>query len=591
MGSFKFKLVTYFLLLALLPLAAAFWGFDSLARRSETNRVDARLEAGLRAALNAYGDRVTEAAHEAARTAGEPPLQRALLTGRRAAIEAALAGRNDVIVRTRAGVVVGAVPSPAALETVDVLDRGKLLGKVTIAVPLDARLLGHLAARSGLDPEDDLVLLRGRRILRGPEGLRGAVVAAAVGRPDAAKIGSSRFRVLRAADLRQPPGTAFAVLSPQGRIENAVQRIERGLAASLIGLLVLIGVVAYALSRSIVGTLSRLAEAARKIARGELEERVPVRGRDEFARLGEAFNEMAAQLEQRLAELDAERDRFRESTARIGAALASTHDVDRLLGVVVETAVDATGASGGLVLGPQGEVASAGNPDAGTQRLEVPLTAGRQSFGRLVLSGSAFTAEARELAVSLVGQAVIALENARLHRIVERQASVDGLTGLANRRASENALHSELSRVERFGGDLALVLADLDDFKNVNDRFGHPSGDAVLREFADTLRETVRDIDVVGRWGGEEFAVLLPGTDAAGGARLAERARVAFEERLVLAVDGTRVHVTASFGVAAFPEQASEESLVAAADGALYQAKRSGKNRVVTASEPVSPAR
>jgi diguanylate cyclase (GGDEF)-like protein len=191
---------------------------------------------------------------------------------------------------------------------------------------------------------------------------------------------------------------------------------------------------------------------------------------------------------------------------------------------------------------------------------------------------------------SLAAQAVIALDNARLHRIVERQARVDGLTGLANRRQLEDQLATELSRVERFGGTLAVVLADLDDFKRVNDRYGHPAGDVVLREFARTLEEGSRDIDTVGRWGGEEFVLLLPGTNLDGAAQLAERIRRSLEERLIHAGGEGPIPTTASFGVAAFSAPATAEAVLAAADSALYAAKRGGKNRVASPPETLQRA-
>jgi diguanylate cyclase (GGDEF)-like protein len=133
------------------------------------------------------------------------------------------------------------------------------------------------------------------------------------------------------------------------------------------------------------------------------------------------------------------------------------------------------------------------------------------------------------------------------------------------------------------------VVADLDWFKDVNDRYGHPAGDSLLRDFASLLQETLRDVDLAGRWGGEEFMLILPGTDLTGGAQVAERVRAALASRMVL-VDGTPIPVTASFGVASVPPAKTASELFAAADAALYEAKRAGKNRVQAAVEPVASA-
>lgn len=168
----------------------------------------------------------------------------------------------------------------------------------------------------------------------------------------------------------------------------------------------------------------------------------------------------------------------------------------------------------------------------------------------------------------------------RQKEYAELLARTDALTGLANRRAFDEAAEREVQRAQRYNTPLALIMTDLDHFKAVNDRYGHHVGDQVLQHFARILSASVRNIDLVGRWGGEEFAILMPGTDLEEAVQAAERMRQA-----VLAApppfDDTECAYTASFGVAAFHSATpTMVSLLGRSDAALYRAKDLGRNRV-----------
>jgi two-component system, cell cycle response regulator len=476
----------------------------------------------------------------------------------------------------------GSIAEPALERSVAVQGREGRLGRLVTGVALDDRLAARIRRKAGLGWRGGQVaFVRDGWITTASGRLSGPVDAPTD--PRVVTVGGREFRALASEPLPDSAGLRLLVLAPQARIDESTDWAQTRIFVAMLFVLALIAAVAYLEGRSIVRSLGQVADAARGIARGRLGDRVGVRGRDEFASLGRAFNEMADQLQARLRELEEERRRVRETTLRFGEALAATHDIDELLRVIVESAVESTGASLGQ-LADNGNVLVEFGDKEGPERLEFPLIAGRETFGTLVLHGTDFSSEQRESAGWLVGHAVIALGNAQRHQTVEQQALVDGLTGLANRRLCTAALEKELARAERFEEPLALVLADIDDFKRINDRWGHPTGDEVLKAFAETLNANVREIDLAGRWGGEEFALLLPGTDLNGGRELAERVRRALANHELTAPDGEVVRVTASFGVAAFPEAQSQTQLVAASDGALYEAKRSGKNRVAVAA-------
>ena len=175
------------------------------------------------------------------------------------------------------------------------------------------------------------------------------------------------------------------------------------------------------------------------------------------------------------------------------------------------------------------------------------------------------------------------LRNALLYQRAQDSAIRDSLTGVRNRRTLDESLRREMSLARRQGTDLSLMLVDVDHFKEINDSFGHDAGDRVLKAVADAIQQTVRDSDLVFRYGGDEFVVVMPGSDARGAEEVAHRLRQAVKD-LTVGKGNARVMIQLSLGVAQAEKSDCDDSFFDRADAALYRAKRAGRNQVARCS-------
>ncbi len=411
--------------------------------------------------------------------------------------------------------------------------------------------------------------------------------------------------------------------------------------AVVLGAIVVAGGLAFVLARATTRPLDELGDAATRIVSGDLGTVIEVRSRDEVGRLASAFAAMTDDLRDHVSQLEESRDHLQAGLARLGDTLSSTHDLDRILHVVLESAMASTRASGGMLLllnpgrdrlvlsasrglevpldltlavgeGISGHVARTAEPvrgqggrDAGgiepaageppeTSYIAVPLMSAGVVVGVLDLFGSPATGgfDERDLATirTFAGQATVAVDNVLLHEEAQRLSITDGLTGLWNYRYFTMTISKEIERATRFQRPLAMLMLDLDHFKAVNDTFGHPRGDAVLIELAGRIRGQVREVDIVARYGGEEVVVILPETDEIGAVQAAERIRAVVAAAAFGGPDEQRIAVTVSVGVAVFPEHgATPTALLGRADEALYEAKRAGRDTWRVAAPAPAP--
>jgi diguanylate cyclase (GGDEF)-like protein len=514
------------LVAAALLAAVAAVALSRSVKQDEYAKTDARLAAELAGAVHSVEKLGREARNRAVRLAASPDVQRALARRDFASLRT-LARQAPGVAFEAAG---RRIPNPnrpgALLVPAAVVSQGTDIGRVLVEVPVAA-----VAARTALAPGDRLVASR---------------VGAFAPSPDSLTVDGRRYRALSTGG-----GPArLTALAPLDPIAAAVRERRRRV---LLAVLASFGSVV--LLVTLAGWIG--GQTARRRRRTGDEPPVGRGGR-----------------------------RTRQAATLVGDVLAAGHDVDALLPVILESAVAVTGAASASLVADGTELARVGASNGAGPPLAIGLSAGPVSSGLLVLEpprGGSFDDEAVQLAEWLAGRASIALQNAHLHKLTRQLASTDELTQLANRRQFDEALGAEVVRAERFRDPVAVVVADLDNFKEVNDRFGHDVGDLVLRAFAGAIRATVRDVDLPARYGGEEFTVLLPATDAEGGRQLAERLRVAAAELTIDVGEDAKVQVTSSFGVASFPDEPSAAALMRAADRALYRAKAAGKNTVVVA--------
>jgi diguanylate cyclase (GGDEF)-like protein len=225
------------------------------------------------------------------------------------------------------------------------------------------------------------------------------------------------------------------------------------------------------------------------------------------------------------------------------------------------------------------------HPEARTIRsaIAAPLITADKILGALSLESSkrsAFDGSDLHLLKSFAATATLAIQNAQLHAEVQKLAITDSLTGLYNRRGFDSFGNREVERLHRFGRPLSALMVDVDDFKDVNDHYGHHVGDQVIREVGKRISRNLREVDIIGRFGGDEFCILLPEADLVTARGVAERLRSEIEEQPI-EIDGVPIFITISVGVArALPNAENLDNILGKADKALYTAKQHGRNRV-----------
>jgi two-component system cell cycle response regulator len=527
--------------------------------------------------------------------------------------QVAPASTSAIVTAVSSGATTAASPAGAWLVSASTIPGAN--ATAFVARPMTAGFINaiahNIATRSG---KDGVLLIDGDRTVAATGSVTtlspALITAIAKSEPEVASIDSGQFAV---ASTSIGDGLTLAVAAPYSGPPFGWQSMLLLLAVILVAMLFIVVLVQIDLRRP----LQRLDAAVAALGSGDFDRPVHTGSVDEVGRLSASFEAMRAQVRSTMrvtatrasvaVELSLAQP-LEGALANVCAELRRAIDVDLAMIVVSgsEMSDEFAVADGGRHItvdgfldgrGPLGEgyrhtgvgaLTLCSTPAAPESRLAVrefcvaPLRVGKHVHGVLAVAGqdSAFTAGDSDLVASTAEQISLALERYRFLAVVQRQASVDDLTGLYNHRFLIDSLGQQVALAERLGTSLAILMLDIDHFKALNDTHGHSAGDLALTTFAQTVLSNIRRADLAARYGGEEFVVLMPNTSAQEAFVVAEKIRAAVGATNVDLPDRPPVRLTVSVGVAAYPDDTDSASeLFGLADDALYDAKRMGRDR------------
>lgn len=663
--SLQQRLTLFFVLIVILPLAAA--GF--VVQRVIGDEIGERAIISLRPALDAtvslYNSRSEVLVRRVRTSVGDDAFPRLLEAEDRAGLDLYLARRiaqstdiDFLLVVDSHGDIMGSASKPGnfvqgfdqpTMPEIARADPGAGKG-FTRTQPILVRIAGvgsvgrliggfwldeRMLTVSASDSETDLSIVANGLVVASTAPL-GAPVQIEV--DFAGDFSTTIDEKVKAAATQLENGVGIVASTPAAPIEASSRRV-------LTSLLVLLGLallgttaLAYLLARLISQPLEELAQGAAAIAEGKFDHRIPVRSRDEVGQLALAFNDMTARLHDTVGQLSHSRDQLQRAVRRVGDTLRATHDMKQMLESVVNTAADALESEVAILWsftptrnevypsiargidinelprlrvteGVVGFVAERASsivipPPHGTQGMPRPardepsfpvaLVTPLYSQDRMVAVLALYRTDPRkhfveedvEMVNFLTEQCGVAIENVLLHEEAQRLSLTDGLTGTWNRRFMQMQFRQVLATATRFERPFSILMLDLDNFKQVNDTFGHQKGDEILVEFSTRVKIALREVDTFARYGGEEFICLLAETDVNGAITTAEKIREAIKGEPFGESPDRQVSLTVSIGVASYPEHGETyASLVESADQAMYRAKQLGRDRIAVAEK------